>query len=528
MIAAIYSRKSKQTETGDSIDNQIELCKKYAYDYLSKNIEFIFYEDEGFSGGNTNRPDFQRLLKDASDKKFNTLICYRLDRISRSVADFSSTLELLQSNGIDFVSVKEQFDTSTAMGRAMVYISSVFAQLERETIAERIKDNMYLLARSGRYMGGQVPLGFTTERVEYYDEEMNKKHMTKLVRNDKELEKVILLYNKYLEGHSLHYVQQYCLEHHLKGKNGGQLMQRSIDDILRNPVYVKSDENVFNYFSEKGISTIGTPKGQGLLFYGKRNDKGKKYDSSRQIVATSNHKGVIPADKWIEVQRIMDINKSKVSKREGTSKTSLLGGLLKCAKCGSGMRINYNRPNKSGERKYYYSCSLKCHSAKTRCDNPNVNGIHIEKAIINSIKSATKDDIISVFNEKYKRSPTRKIETKKTSVLKEISSKTKIMDNLLEQLGNASGSAGNFIMKKVNSLSDELEKLNEELSKLETINSQSKTDSMNIEIICQHINEFKSTFDMLPHERKKQLLNKIIDKITYDGQTKEINIHYLI
>lgn len=528
MIAAIYSRKSKMTETGESIDNQIELCKKYATDYLDKNIEFKIYEDEGFSGGNTNRPQFQQLLKDAHDKKFNVLICYRLDRISRNVADFSTTLQLLQNNSIDFVSIKEQFDTSTPMGRAMVYISSVFAQLERETIAERIRDNMYLLARSGRYMGGQVPLGFTTERVEYYDEELNKKHMSKLVRNEDELMKVELLYKLYIEGRSLHYVQQYCLEHHLKGKNGGQLLQRSIDDILRNPVYVKSNDDVFQYFKDKGISTVGTPRGQGLVSYGKRTLTGKKYDTSRQVVAVSNHKGIISAEKWLEVQYLLDRNAAKSSKRSGTSKSALLGGLLKCAKCGGGMRITYNRANKKGERGYHYTCVLKCHSAKTRCDNPNVNGPNIERAIINSIKSATKEDILEAFMQKYNRPPLVEESDKKNLLLKQKDSKTKQIDNLLEQLSNASGTASDFIMKKVNLLSDEIEKLNAELKKIESEVIQVETETLNIEIIYQNISQFKSSFDMLPHDRKKQLLNKIIEKITWNGETFEIDIDYLI
>lgn len=528
MIAAIYSRKSKQTETGDSIENQIELCKKYAYDYLDKNMEFIIYEDEGYSGGNTNRPHFQQLLKDAKDKKFNVLICYRLDRISRNVADFSSTLELLQASNIDFVSIKEQFDTSTPMGRAMVYISSVFAQLERETIAERIRDNMYLLARTGRFMGGQTPLGFTTERIEYYDEEMNKKHMTKLLRHEEELKLVELLYRLYLEHGSLHHVQRYCLEHHLKGKNGGQLVQRSIDDILRNPLYVKSNNDVFEYFNSKGITTCGNPNGQGLISYGKRDAKNKKYDTSKQIVAVSNHKGIIPPNKWIEVQLMLDKNSMKTSKRSGTSKRALLGGLLKCAKCGSSMRITYNRVNKNGERGYHYTCVLKCHSAKSRCDSPNANGPNLERAIINSIKSATKEDIIEAFKKKHNRKPIVKIEDKETSILKEIDTKTKLMDNLLDQLANASGPAANFIMKKVNSLSDEIEKLNAELSKVKTADAQVKTDTINIELIYHNITELKTSFEMLPHQKKKQLLDKIIDTIIYNGETKEIDINYLI
>ena len=137
--AAIYSRKSKFTGKGESIENQVEMCKQYG-----RNIginTFEIYEDEGFSAKNTDRPEFQRLMKDIKKKKFTHLICYRLDRINRNVADFSNTLEILNKYDISFVSIKEQFDTSNAMGRAMMNISAVFAQLEREPTAERIRDN---------------------------------------------------------------------------------------------------------------------------------------------------------------------------------------------------------------------------------------------------------------------------------------------------------------------------------------------------------------------------------------------------
>src|SRR3712207_3673241 len=150
------------------------MCKNYAKRILSIN-EFIIYEDEGFSGSNINRPKFKELLLDVKKNKFNVLICYRLDRISRNVADFSSTLELLQSNNISFVSIKEQFDTSTPMGKAMVYIASVFAQLERETIAERIRDNMLELSKTGRWLGGQTPLGFNSKKITYFDNELKER-----------------------------------------------------------------------------------------------------------------------------------------------------------------------------------------------------------------------------------------------------------------------------------------------------------------------------------------------------------------
>ena len=178
MIFAIYSRKSIFTGKGESVENQIELCKDYANKNFKGNKEFLIYEDEGFSGGNTNRPNFKKLLQDAKSQKFNVLICYRLDRISRNVADFSNTLELLQNNSIDFISIKEQFDTSTPMGRAMIYISSVFAQLERETIAERVRDNMIELAKTGRWLGGQTPFGFKSKKITYLDEELKERSLS--------------------------------------------------------------------------------------------------------------------------------------------------------------------------------------------------------------------------------------------------------------------------------------------------------------------------------------------------------------
>ena len=141
---AIYYRKSKFTGKGESIGNQVELCRQNIF--LSfPNVtddDILVFEDEGFSGGNTKRPKFQEMLKLCRKKQIKCIVCYRLDRISRNVSDYSALIEELNKLDVSFISINEKFDTSTSMGRAMMYIASVFAQLERETIAERIRDNM--------------------------------------------------------------------------------------------------------------------------------------------------------------------------------------------------------------------------------------------------------------------------------------------------------------------------------------------------------------------------------------------------
>ena len=115
---AIYSRKSKYTGKGESIGNQIELAKEYIrlhYPDVSIERDIYIYEDEGFSGGTLDRPEFKKMMQDAKNKQFNVLVCYRLDRISRNIADFSGLINELSYLNISFVSIREQFDGSSPM-----------------------------------------------------------------------------------------------------------------------------------------------------------------------------------------------------------------------------------------------------------------------------------------------------------------------------------------------------------------------------------------------------------------------------
>lgn len=166
-VIAIYSRKSRFTGKGESIGNQVELCRAYIRTAFGEAYaaEAAVFEDEGFSGGNLNRPDFKKMMKAAREHRFRAVVVYRLDRVSRNISDFSALIQELGRLGIDFVSIRESFDTSSPMGRAMMYIASVFSQLERETIAERIRDNMHELAKTGRWLGGTTPTGYTSEAV---------------------------------------------------------------------------------------------------------------------------------------------------------------------------------------------------------------------------------------------------------------------------------------------------------------------------------------------------------------------------
>ena len=222
LVIAIYTRKSKLTDKGESIQNQIKLCIEYINkNYSDEEVKIIYYDEgEGKSGGDSQRSKFQKLMRDAKNNIYNVLMCYRLDRVARNVADFSDLIEELNQHNISFISVKEQFDTCTPMGRAMMYIASVFAQLEREIVAERVKDNLTELAKSGRWLGGTTPTGYKSEGYEILpikevnkdnEVERKKKKAYKLQKDKEEGQIIEILFNKIEELQSLSAVETYLM-----------------------------------------------------------------------------------------------------------------------------------------------------------------------------------------------------------------------------------------------------------------------------------------------------------------------------
>ena len=301
-IIAIYTRKSKSTDKGESIETQIKLCQEYIERiFINEKIETLLYDEgEGYSGGDSTRKKFNELLRDAKNKKFDVIICYRLDRIARSVADFSDLIEELNSNGISFVSVKEQFDTSTAMGRAMMYISSVFAQLEREIGAERIKDNLRELAKTGRWLGGTTPTGYKSTdykmiKIREVDEnnkivkKIKKAHMLQEIEKEKTVIKIIA--QKYLELKSLTALETFTIKNNMYTKNGKFFSRFALRNILENPVYAINDIDMYNYFMENKVD----------IFAKKEDFDGKKAIMAYNKTMQRKHKATIKNDMkdWI-------------------------------------------------------------------------------------------------------------------------------------------------------------------------------------------------------------------------------------
>lgn len=523
---AIYSRKSIYTEKGDSIENQIELCKNYCTTHLNlNNIQFFIYEDEGFSGRNLNRPKFKELITEIKNNKFNYLVCYRLDRISRNVADFSNTLELLQEHNVNFISIKEQFDTSTPMGRAMIYIASVFAQLERETIAERVRDNMIQLAKMGKWSGGQLPLGFNSEKFNYINEEMKNKSFAKLVPVDEELKIVKFIYNTYLQkGSILNLVKELNILGY-KTKTGSNFELSGVKRILKSSLYVKSNELTHSYLKSKNYKVYGSPNGNGYLTYN------KKTDVTNIIVAISSHKGIISAEDWLAVQKKFDENKKRVndySNRTGTgSNDTLFSGLLKCGKCGSNMIIKYNTKNKEGKNYIYYSCASKNKSFNdTKCDTPNLRTDFIDEKLISKIKTYNKDVILNIYNSKLKELLKTSSKDLINSLNKNISEKTQQIHNLVKELSlSTEESIKDILRNEIKSINSDLEELKLKVTNVELIQSDVKNTIENIKQLIKSFNSFNDQFfNTNDIDIKRNLIRNIIEKITFNNENKSFDV----
>lgn len=324
---ALYIRVSTDTqfEEGYSVDAQKEMLIGYCNSKGIKNYQF--YIDGGFSGSNIERPQMQMLVEDVKANKYNAVVVYKLDRLSRSQKDTLYLIEdVFNPHGVDFVSLNENMDTSTPIGRAMLGIMSAFAQLERETIRERTRMGMKERVKAGLWMGGgRIPYGYDYDRIKGI-----------LVPN-KDAENIKKAFELYLQGNSLGYIA-----------------------------------NLLGMTSDKIVSGILTRRTNcGYIVYNGVEYKGQ-------------HEAIIDEDTYNRAQEMMQ---SRSVNNLSTS-TYLLSGLLYCGKCGAKMR--YQRWGKSKDPKIYcYSqqTSKKYLIKDPNCDNLKLWADEVETAVIKDLFS---------------------------------------------------------------------------------------------------------------------------------------------
>lgn len=535
---AIYSRKSKFTGKGESIGNQVELCKEYVRVHYGEAAaeNTIIYEDEGFSGGNLNRPDFKKMMDAAKKHKFKAIIVYRLDRISRNISDFAGLIEELSRLDIAFVSIKEQFDTGTPMGRAMMYIASVFSQLERETIAERIRDNMHELAKTGRWLGGTTPTGYASEAVKSITVDGKSKKACKLKLIPEEAEIVKTIYDLYVETDSQTLTEAELIKRGLKTKNNKYFTRFSIKAILQNPVYVIADEDTYNYFVKVGSDLFSNKDDfdgvHGIMTYNRTSqEKGKTTEflpPSEWIVSVGLHPGIIPGKVWVAVQESLERNKSK-SYHKPRSNEALITGLLYCT-CGSRMYPKLSRRQTAdGKPIYTYVCKMKERSQRTICNSKNANGNTMDMAIIEQIKMLAEDkgSFISQLEQsrKFYTGDRANYEERLAAMRQEKVEIEKKIEGLVDSLIDLGDSvAKNHVAKRIEQLNQECVEIDARIRELEGLTSQHALSDIEFDVMRQLLTVFKNGVDEMTIEQKRAAIRTLIRKVVWDG----VNAHVVL
>ena len=535
-VIAVYSRKSKFTGKGESIGNQVELCREYVRLHYGDSAaeRVVIYEDEGFSGGNLNRPAFKQMMDAARKRAFQAIIVYRLDRISRNVSDFSGLIEELSRLDIDFISIREQFDTSTPMGRAMMYIASVFSQLERETIAERIRDNMNELAKTGRWLGGNTPTGFSSEAVQSVTVDGKAKKACKLKLIPAEAEMVRTIYDLYTELDSLTLTEAALIKQGFKTKNEKYFTRFSIKSILQNPVYMIADQDAYAYFTAHDTDLFSAPADfdgvHGIMAYNRTDqEKGRStiyLPPKEWIVSVGKHPGLIPGKVWVSIQESLDRNKSK-SYRKSRSNEALLTGLLYCS-CGNRMYPKVSkRRTAAGDAVYTYVCKLKERSQKSLCNGKNANGNTLDMAVIEQMKLLQDDEDRFIGQMERSRSfytgNRADYEQRLSDMRKEKAELEKKMEALVDSLVDLTEPAARAqVSKRIEKLSSECGDLEQRIQELEGLTSQHALSGIEFDVMRQLLTVFKNGIEDMSLEQKRAAIRTVIRKVVWDGTNAHV------
>lgn len=317
--------------------------------------DYEIFEDAGYSGKNTSRPDYQQMINRIKTGEFSHLLVWKIDRISRNLIDFCDMYEELKKYNCTFVSKNEQFDTSSAMGEAMLKIILVFAELERKLTGERVTAVMIDRATKGLWNGAPLPLGYAWDKVSKFP-----------VIDEIEKKTVELIFSMYKQSESTSVVRNMLNENKLKTKRDGTWTTKTVSDIIRNPFYKGTYR--YNY---------------------RESARGKKKKENEWIIVEDNHPAIITKDLWQECNAIMDLNAERNNaKFRSNVKTHIFSSLIQCGECGNNMYAKQDKPHLDGYTPSLYACKGRYN--KLGCSQKTVSDTIVAEFILNFISNMMK------------------------------------------------------------------------------------------------------------------------------------------
>lgn len=350
--AALYVRVSTDMQADkDSLPMQKRDLIAYS-DLILGIQDYVIFEDAGYSGKNTDRPAFQQMMERVRQKEFSHVLVWKIDRISRNLLDFAATHKELKDLGVTFVSKNEQFDTSTAIGEAMLKIILVFAELERNMTAERVTATMISRASNGQWNGGRIPFGYS------YDKETK---TFSIIESEKAV--CILLRDFLLQSKSLVYTARHLNSLGYHTRSGADWSPTAVWIIASSPFYTGS----YRYNRYKGTQFR------------------KKNPESEWVIVSDHHPAIYSQEDHEAMISLFADNRR--NSRDGgyriNSQAHVFSGLVYCGKCDLRMIATPGKLRKSGYRPSMYTCPKKKNT--NQCSNPATSDILVGNFVINYI-----------------------------------------------------------------------------------------------------------------------------------------------
>ena len=365
--AAIYLRVSTSYQADrDSLPMQRKDLVGYC-EYALNISDYTVFEDAGYSGKNTDRPAFQKMMMQIRNGMYSHLLVWKIDRISRNLLDFAQMYEELKTLGVTFISRNEQFDTSTAMGEAMLKMVLIFAELERKTTAERVTATMISRANDGTWNGGRVPFGY----------DYNKETQTFSINGD-ESYIVLQMYDLYEKTDSLVRTARELNKLGYVSRQHNPFSPVSIWIILRNPWYVGTYR--YNYYKIPGRRAVK--------------------EESEWVVIENHHSPLVSKERFDHVQKMLDSNaryRNTPGRSSKQKNVNIFSGLIWCSCCGAAFTASPGKLHASGYRPTKYGCPnvRKTKTCNAKYTSDPVIGEFLLNFILNVINAQKSFDKIS-------------------------------------------------------------------------------------------------------------------------------------
>lgn len=491
---AIYTRKS--TEEGleqefNSLDAQRESAEAYIKSQAHEGWECIdaHYDDGGFTGGNMERPALKRLLAAIEAGKVDCVIVYKVDRLSRSLLDFARMMESFDKHRISFVSVTQQFNTASSMGRLVLNVLLSFAQFEREIISERTRDKIAAARRKGKWAGGHPILGYDIDPRGF-----------KLVVNEAEAERVRAIFDLYLASNGL-------------VEAATELDRRG----WRNK----------RWTTRKGVERGGRAFDKGSLWHLLNNVAYCGKIRYKNEIHPGEHAAIVDPDKWQQVQLKLERNGRAGGVIARNKFGAVLKGLLHCVPCGSAMTPTHS--TRKGTIRYrYYVCVAAQKRGWHTCHSKAIPAPEVERYVVDRIANIGRDPKLIADTVEQAGSLV-------TQQLTELASERRTLERDLsrhhEELRKlVHDQSGPHIDRNLSArLADIQERISgaeRRLAEMTNEQDRLKSECISENEVARALADFDSVWGTMSFREQGELLRLLIDRIDYDGRDQSIGINF--